>query len=197
MKRLARLSPGLALLALVLSAASLLGQGAALQIGPGDARELQLVSDGKPYYSLSPLGVLANLNGATFGGTIGVSEDVVHNSEWFTTTGDKSWTVLTSDVISNNITSIGKLRLISLDIQGSDIGAGTTGNAISIQLPFIAKKRAVVPAVIVNNSVSSSDARCLLGAGSSAVLCTLNSGVVFTTGTGVFGIRFQMAAEVS
>lgn len=173
-------------------------QGVAMRVGPGDARALELVADGKPYYSLSPTGVLSNLNDATFGGTIGASVEVPHNSEWFTllAPANKTWTVLSEDVVANNYISIGKTRLLSVDIQGTDISAGTTGNVLQIQLPFTTKKRAVSWAAIIDGGVTTNAARCLVNAGASVILCTRTDAAVFTTGTGNFGLRMQMTVEV-
>jgi len=170
----------------------------AVQLGSGDNRAVELIVDGKPYFVLKTDGTLEGVNGGSITGAVGATADVSFlASNFYLTGGDKTWTVESGDVISHHYASIGKVRWYSLDLVTSDISAsGTTGNVLNIVLPFTAKKRVAVPAVISNNNVWTSDARCLLPAASSVLGCVLNSAANFTAGTGTHGLRLQFWAEV-
>lgn len=189
------LLPGV-LLVLVTTAWAL-AQGAAFIIGPADARVLELVSDGKALLRLTPAGAVEGVNGATLGGSFGASTDVAFAAGNFTTNGDKVWTVSSDDILVQSLSVMGKLRFYQIDVTTSDIGAGTTGSTLSIALPFTAKKRVSFIPVIVNNAIPTSEARCVVVAGTSTAVCALNSGAVFSTVTATFGFRAQVFAEVS
>ncbi len=187
----------------VISASALLAQvtlgtGGAVTLGSGDRRPVDIIADGVPYLRIQPGGQITLLNGAAFGNnTIGTTTDVPFSASNFTLTGGtKTWTVQEADVIAHYYAGIGKMRWYSLDVVSTDISAaGTDGNVMNIVVPFVATRRAVVPAVISNNNVWSSDARCLMPAGGSLITCVLNSAAHFTAGTGTQGLRFQLQVE--
>lgn len=123
--------------------------------------------------------------------------DIPFNAADFSTGGDKTWTVQEADVQTHAYAVIGRLRFYTLDIINSDIGAGSTGNQYRIQLPFTVTRRATVPAVLTNNTVRSSDGRCVILVNTSVLLCTLNTQAVWTTGTATAGIQVQMVLETT
>jgi len=145
----------LLIVALVISGALALPaarQGAALYLGTGDARPVEIGADGTPYLRVSPGGGIATLNGAALAVTAG---NIPYAGALYTASGGQTWTVEEADQQFYTYGCVGKLCTVGFSFFTTTV----SGNAVTLTAALPA---ALTPAQTTNAAATGRNAGTLV-----------------------------------
>lgn len=98
-------------------------QDAVYRLGGGAANPIELMSDGKTYFRITPSGVITLPNSANFA-AVGTSADITFAAGNFTAGGSQTWTLAAGDVGAHATMRVGNIVTLTWQLNTTTV-AGT------------------------------------------------------------------------
>jgi len=96
-------------------------QDAVYRLGGGAPNPIELMSDGKAYFRITPAGVITLPNAANFA-AVGTSADITFAAGNFTAGGTQTWTLAAGDVGAHATMRVGNIVTLTWQLNTTTVG---------------------------------------------------------------------------